>query len=64
MIAWLIGASTFTLLCVVAAIAFVLWCSWSIVWYLYDTRQENSRRIANNIINQHRITPALPRDWK
>lgn len=54
---WLIGASTFTLICLVVGLAFALWCGWSLFWHLYDTRMENSRRISNDDLNEHRITP-------
>lgn len=61
---WLIGASTFTLICLIVGTCFLLWCAWSLFFHLYDAHMEQSRRISNNILKQHCITPALPKDWK
>lgn len=54
---WLIYASGFTLICLIVGLAFALWLAWSLFWHLYDTHQENSRRISNETLNAHRVTP-------
>lgn len=53
---WLIGASAFTLICLAAGTAFVLWLLWSLFWHLFDTRMENSKRIANEQLDSAHVT--------
>lgn len=53
---WLIFATGFELFCLLLSAAFVLWCFWSLFWHLYDTHQENTRRISNETLNAHRVT--------